>query len=874
MTGRRILVVDDERIVAQDIMEVITHMGCEVAGTALSGPEAIEKAGLLRPDLILMDITLQGQMDGVEAATIIRDRFDIACVFLTAYSDSSYLERAKLTQPAGYMVKPFEEGGLRSTVEIALYKVDLERALKESNEWLQTTLMSIGDGVIATSNTGRVQFMNPLAEKMTGWTSQEAVGAWIEDVFPIANENTGERVANPALESLRTGHVVNLAKGTVLVQRDGTAIPIDDSGAPIRNNKGEIIGSVLVFRDTTEARRAEREVKRHQERLEELVQERTGELTQTNHRLVKEIDDRIRAEEEIRQRANSENLLSGISTAFLRAKPSEVNPTIEFVLQRIGAFLQADRCYLLKANPDAQSFSCSHEWCENNVAPLKAYFTKVPNSALPLVSNPNSGGRNFVVAQISDTPDASLNPQLAQARQARSLLMIQLMEAEICIGFLGIDVCKTNRNWRNEEASLLAMVSDPLISALRRQRIEDEKSLLQGQLNQSQKMEAVGKLSSGIAHDFNNMLLPIIGYADMVLARCAPGDENIADLKEIRRAAEQAATLTRQLLAFSRKQVVKKSIFDVNQALNSMSGMLRRIIGEDIRMSMNLAPDLLAIQADAGQLEQIVMNLCVNARDAMPGGGNITITTRNVDGTQEAVPLCNGQRGQGQFICISLSDSGCGIPQEIADRVFEPFFTTKGTEGTGLGLSVIYGILQEHEGGISLQTAPGQGTTFSIYFQGLHANLPKPDTIAIAGVTAAPTEKPFKGKGQRVLLVEDEEAVNRLVRTALTQNGYLVTSANCVRDAQEKFTGQQGDFDMVFSDAVLPDGNGVDLISEFKHRNPRLRVLLSSGYTDKHHLMDMAKQQEISFLPKPYSLPRLFQTVAEVMEDQHSHMLI
>jgi two-component system cell cycle sensor histidine kinase/response regulator CckA len=194
-------------------------------------------------------------------------------------------------------------------------------------------------------------------------------------------------------------------------------------------------------------------------------------------------------------------------------------------------------------------------------------------------------------------------------------------------------------------------------------------------------------------------------------------------------------------------------------------------------------------------------------------------------------------------------------------------------EGTGLGLSVIYGIMQEHGGGIALNSTPGNGTTFHIYFRGIRANLPKPEELAPAS-SSSPSGPVYKGTGQRVLLVEDEEAVNRLVKTALTQNGYLVTSANCVNDAMEKFEGHNGQFDMIFSDAVLPDGNGVDLISVFKNRNPQLRVLLSSGYTDKHHLMDMAKQQEISFLPKPYSLPRLFQTVAEVMVDQRSHMLV
>ena len=451
------------------------------------------------------------------------------------------------------------------------------------------------------------------------------------------------------------------------------------------------------------------------------------------------------------------------------------------------------------------------------------------------------------------------------------MLLIHLTHDERSMGFIGLDTCRQPRQWRQEDANLLVKVADRLVSALRRQRIEEEKTLLQGQLHQSQKMEAVGKLSSGIAHDFNNMLLPIIGYADMVLGRLPQEDVSISDLKEIRRAAEQAATLTRQLLSFSRKQVVKKTIFNVNEALQNMSAMLRRIIGEDIRMTMNFAPDLWSIQADAGQLEQIIMNLCVNARDAMPGGGSITITTANVDAAQEAVPLCDGQRGTGEYVRISLTDTGNGIPPEIADRIFEPFFTTKGMEGTGLGLSVIYGIMQEHGGGISLSSVPQQATTFQIYFRGVRAELPQ---LFVAGPTSPTSPQQFKGTGQRVLLVEDEEAVNRLVRTALSQNGYQVTSACCIREAQEKFSLQSGDFDMIFSDAVLPDGNGVDLISELKHRNPRLRVLLSSGYTDKHHLMDMARQQEISFLPKPYTLPRLFQTVAEVMRDQRSHMLV
>ena len=770
------------------------------------------------------------------------------------------------------MVKPFEEGGLRSTVEIALYKVDLERALRESNEWLQTTLMSIGDGVIATSNSGHIQFMNRQAEMMTGWTRQEAGGLWIEEVFPIVNEVTGQKAANPALEALQQGQSVKLEKGTVLSRRDGILMPIDDSGAPIRSTKGEIIGAVLVFRDTTENRKAERAVRLHQEQLEELVQARTGELTLTNQRMMAEIEERKRAEAALLANISSENLISGISARFLNARTSDLDLALDHSLEKVGDFLGGDRCYLLRTNADSRTFHCSNEWSGPSILPLLAECKNLGEEMLPLIANPVVGGRNLVISQLPATGVTGMNPELARSRDAQAVLLVQLTEGGRNLGYLGVDVCKEPRQWRQEDANILSNAAERILSALHRRQMEEEKMLLQGQLHQSQKMEAVGKLSSGIAHDFNNMLLPIIGYADLVLARQRDDKQSILDLNEIRRAAEQAASLTRQLLSFSRKQVVKKSLFDVNVALQSMSAMLRRIIGEDIQMTMDLAPQLLAIQADAGQVEQVIMNLCVNARDAMPGGGSITITTANVDGRFEAIPLCNGRRGVGVFVRISVSDTGNGIASAIVDRIFEPFFTTKGMEGTGLGLSVIYGIMQEHGGGISLASEPQRGTIFNIYFGGIKADLPKlpSDPERFAGAK----NQSYKGSGQRVLLVEDEEAVNRLVRTALGQNGYQVTAANCICEAREKFIQHRGDFDMIFSDAVLPDGNGVDLISELKRSNPRLRVLLSSGYTDKHHLMETARLQEISFLPKPYNLSVLFQTVAEVMLDQRSHMLV
>ncbi len=876
MDNRRILVVDDERIVAQDIIEVLNGMGCTVVGTALSGEEAINKAGQYRPDLILMDITLQGQMDGVEAASIIRREYDIPCVFLTAYSDRRYLERAKLTLPAGYMVKPFEEAALRSTVEIALYKVDLERALKESNEWLQTTLMSIGDGVIATSARGTVEFMNPLAENLTGWSKAAAKGRDIGEVFVIRSEATGQPIANPALEAIRERKTCHMPEGTILCRMDGQILPIDDSGAPILNNRGEVIGSVLVFRDVTEQRKAQRAMRDYQGQLELDVQTRTSELELANQRMKDEVEERKRMEKAANYRAEREAYLRNLSSQLVGAKDLDLHQVMTAALRTLAEFMQVDRCYLMEEASSGLSYLLPFEWGKPEVPSMVGVTFSIPPKDMPLIPSPLQGIPSLAIAQAGGQTEAPSQPQLAHARQAKSVLLVEVANHEGHRSFLGVDCAAEPRRWQEPDATMLAMAAEPILSYLARRRMEESRQALQGQLNQAQKMEAVGKLSSGIAHDFNNMLLPIIGYADMVLGRLGEENENAPELREIRRVAQQAATLTRQLLAFSKKQVIKKSVLSANSALQDMSKMLRRIIGEDMQLEITMAEDLQAIQADVGQLEQVLMNLCVNARDAMPNGGGISIVTSNVTAPEHRVPLVGGRvADSGKFVRISVKDTGTGIPPDVAERIFEPFFTTKGTAGTGLGLAVIYGIMQEHNGGIELETEVGKGSCFHIYYPAVDAQLPK--SSAGEAPSAEPTSTrmgAFKGRGQHVLLVEDEESVNRLVRTALTQNGYTVTTAFCVKEAVEKFQANMGNFEMIFSDAVLPDGNGVELIAAFRNQKPALRVILSSGYTDRHQLMELARQQQISFLAKPYSLPKLFQTVAEVLEDQTSHMLV
>lgn len=263
----RIIVVEDESIVAEDIKRSLEVMGYNVPAVVSSGEDAIEKAGELKPDMMLMDIVLRGEINGIEAAGQIRRDYNIPVIYLTAYADEKILEQAKLTEPFGYIIKPFEDKELHSVIEMALYKYRMESKLRESQDWLSTVLHSIGDAVIATDREGTVIFMNPVAEKLTGWGQDEAKGTDLEEIFNIINEETEEKAENPVQKVLKAGVILSIANHTILISKNGTQLPIDDSAAPIRNTKGEIIGVVLVFHDVTERRRMERELN---EKLEEL----------------------------------------------------------------------------------------------------------------------------------------------------------------------------------------------------------------------------------------------------------------------------------------------------------------------------------------------------------------------------------------------------------------------------------------------------------------------------------------------------------------------------------------------------------------------------------------------------------------------------
>jgi two-component system, cell cycle sensor histidine kinase and response regulator CckA len=388
--------------------------------------------------------------------------------------------------------------------------------------------------------------------------------------------------------------------------------------------------------------------------------------------------------------------------------------------------------------------------------------------------------------------------------------------------------------------------------------ITDRKSL-EDQLRQAQKMEAVGQLAGGIAHDFNNLLTAILGSTELLLVGTAPSDPRREDLQEIGRAAHRAAGLVRQLLAYSRKQVLQPRVVNLNAIVHEMGGMLRRVVGEQIALQLDLDPSLGDVIADPGQLEQVIANLGVNARDAMPGGGTLTLTTANVSGAGLATAAAEGLPLGGPLVALSVGDTGIGMDDHVLAHLFEPFFTTKELgRGTGLGLATVYGIVRQSGGQIQVASRPGEGSTFTVF-------LPRAEAPAGGSGTAAAAEPPVPGGSETVLVVEDEDAVRHLVCRALRAKGYRVLEAPHAEAALVLAGGMAEPIHLLVSDLVMPGIGGLLLAERLVESRPAIQVLFITGYApeavDRHGELAAAG----ALLEKPFTADQLARKVREVL---------
>jgi signal transduction histidine kinase/CheY-like chemotaxis protein len=588
-------------------------------------------------------------------------------------------------------------------------------------------------------------------------------------VFRIVNEETRHPVENPVAKVLRAGGIVGLANHTVLLSRSGTEYPIADSGSPVLGADGAVIGVVLVFRDQTREREAERTLSEAEQRFRGFFESAVPGIAL--HQIEVGAD--------------------GIATGY---RYLDVNPAF---------YLQTGLPRESVVGRSAAAVFGTEE------APYLDVYDQVVRTALP---------KKFEV-------------------------YFEPLDRHFEIGA-----------FRTGPGQFATVFLD--VSGLR--RAEKERVELEAQLRQAVKMEAVGRLAGGVAHDFNNMLQVINSCSRLALEVPGVPADAAALVGEIEKAGSRSAVLVRQLLAFARKQPIDPLVLDLNQLVDSSLSMLGRMIGEDIRLAWMPGAELWPVQVDPGQTDQLLVNLVVNARDAIRDVGCITVETSNVSLSEE---YCRTNKGfkPGDFVLLAVSDDGCGMDRETLARVFEPFFTTKTLgQGSGLGLATVYGVVKQNDGFINVYSEVGKGTTFRIY-------LPRSSHEKSELVTPDSAPSDPESVTETVLLVEDEETLLRLGTLLLERTGYKVLPCLSPGDAIRTSDEYRGVIHVLLTDVVMPEMNGRELYQRLVQSRPEMKCLYMSGYTANVIVHHGVLQRGVQFIEKPFSRESLASKLRETL---------
>jgi PAS domain S-box-containing protein len=1042
-----VLIVDDEIIIARELEARLKGMGYDVAGIASSGAEAIRLAAETRPSLVLMDIVLKGDLDGIEAANEIVRHERVPIIFVTAYADEATLARAKVVEPFGYIVKPFSERELNANIEMALYRHASENRVRKLERWFAAAVDDTADAVVATDTEGVITVFNPAAEAIIGWTRDEAIGRNVHEVVRIV-DGSGRAVALDASD----GPVVQLANGIRLIDRSGRSVTVESTTSCVRDPEGRPSGFVSMIRDVSGRRQAALVAlssdialaSAHAVRLDGMLQmcaesmvrnlgaafariwtvDESGTtlelkasagmythldgahgrvpIGQFKIGLIAEErqphttndvlnDSRVSDHEWARREGMVafaghplivENRLLGVMAMFSRQPFKEsvqevlasIASAVAVGIERKRAEAERDRLMellevqvermplayilfdaenrVLEWNPGAERLfgyrkqeMLGHDPFDLLVPPSSQEHARDVVHRLQtgdmfahsVNDNVTKDGRT-ITCEWLNTPlwgeDGKVNGivSIAQDMSERQSLKGQLLRAEqrlervvasspaVLYTLEGSDADSLLLTWISENVTEMMgyPMDDVLVPTWWHDRVHpddlprvmaeieagltahgqssqeyrfrhhdggyrwvrsemrlardasgsplsivgswsdiDRRKQLEDQFRQAQKMEVVGQLAGGVAHDFNNLLTVISGYSQLLLSAGGMDEQKTRLVQEISKAGARAATLTRQLLAFSRKQVLEPRILDLNVLIADHEKMLRRLIGEDVVLSTALGPGLKRTKADPGQLEQVIMNLAVNARDAMPGGGKLTIETRNTE-LDETYARAHHDVKPGPYVLLSVSDTGCGIPPEVMSHIFEPFYTTKEQgKGTGLGLATVYGIVKQSGGHVSVYSEPGIGTTFRIYLP------PVPGPAALEQAVETP---PMPGGSETILLVEDEDAVRTLARHILQLCGYNVIEAGNGVEALRQIKEHQGPVHLILTDVVMPGMAGRALVERLAALRPEARVLYMSGYTDDAVIRHGILEAETAFLQKPFAPHMLATKVREVLD--------
>ncbi len=685
-----------------------------------------------------------------------------------------------------------------------------EAALLQSQERNRAIVDTALDGVITIDAAGIVTEWNAQVTAIFGWTREEAMGKLLSDT--IIPERDREAHAQGIREYLKTGvgPVLNRRIEIAARHKEGHEFPVELAVSPARIGEAYIFSAFV--RDITDRRRAERRLA-------------------SQYAVTRVLSEAVRLEEAVPK-----------------------------IIQGVGESLEWDLGVFWRLDKQSGTLRCFDHW---RVTTLSAnefiaeiqYQTFKPGVGLP--------GRIWESGQPVWIKDVTLDPTFVRADLAAQAGLHSAFGFPIRIGGDVEGVIEFfSHHVREPDSELLSMITDVGLKIGQfgeRARAEEALRLTEAQLRQAQKMEAVGRLAGGVAHDFNNLLTVIRGYSELILSRLGPADPARREMEEVKKAADRAAGLTSQLLAFSRRQFVATKIVDLNGIVMNMDGMLRRLLGEDvIELCADLEPQLGSIKADPGQIEQVIMNLAVNARDAMPMGGQLTIQTRNVTigkgPRRETVML-----DEGTYVLLAIRDTGHGMSEETQSHLFEPFFTTKEKgKGTGLGLSTVYGIVKQSGGTIGIESKPGQGTTCKIFF-------PKVDAITQAAPVVNGAVVRAIGR-ETILVVEDDPSVRGLVQEALRLSGYEVLVARHGIEALLTGAKHLGPIHLLLTDVAMPQMSGPEVAEKLTVVRPEIKVLYMSGYPDHPVFEQGGIKRDTAFLQKPFTPNVLTQKVREVLD--------
>lgn len=864
--------------------------------TAADGTEAFKLAQREHPDLVVSDVAMPG-MDGIELCSRIRAHPELrrtAVLLVSAIrKDSDSVAQGLVAGADDYLEAPYESLQLVTIVARILERRQAKEKIKEAEERYRAVVETARDVIVTIDENGTILSINRSVERVFGYRVAEVLGELVTTLIPKRRRFAFKAALNKYSDTYEKDVNCGALELTGRTKA-GEEIPLELSlGEFVKNGRRFLTG---IARDISERKRAEQELRKSEERYREIVENAHDIIyshdLEGNYTSINKAGQQItgytreevlkltlaqtvapecleKAQEMLRRKLAGETVTAyelEIMAKDGRRIPVEVNTRVA-LHDGVAIGVQGIARDITERKRAEEGLRESEEryrlLFESNPQPMWVYdletlaFLAINQAA---VRHYGYSREEFLGMTIKDIcPEDDIPALVASLKNGSS-------------GIGSAGPCRHVK--KDGSISDVEITAHPLVFDGRRaklivandvteqQRLRAALLLSEEQLRQSQKLEAIGQLAGGVAHDFNNLLTAINGYSALALKRLGRDHPIASYLNEINRAGNRAADLTRQLLAFGRKQLLQPLSLNLNDIVTDMSKMLTRLIGENITFQTKLSPHLKRIKVDPGQVEQVLMNLVVNARDAMPRGGVLTIETANEE-LDDAYASKHVAVKPGQYVMLAVSDTGMGMDPEVQAHIFEPFYTTKETgKGTGLGLSTVYGIIKQSGGDIWLYSEPGRGTSFKVYL---------PVTKDEIETPVAPTADTTSQRGsETVLLVEDEEIVRKITKRLLEENGYRVLQAGSGGEAIRLFISYKEPIHLLITDVVMPMLSGKDVADQIKSVHPETRVLYMSGYTDEAIVDHGIVDADIEFIQKPFTERALTRKIREVLDTESS----